>query len=225
MKKALIILVLLFFFTEQAFAKVGVGVGVGKIQVDQKLNPGTIYNLPSITVVNTGDVSMDYEVGIEHHENQPQLIPEENWFSFSPSKFHLNPKKVQKVNITLNLPINARPGDYFAYLEARPVKKTTSGSTSVNIAAATKLYFTVVPGSAIAGVYYKIISLWKELSPWPQIIITAIILCVSLVLIRRFVNVEIKLVKQGVPKWVIALSLVIFFIAYLIFWLKFFQII
>ena len=116
-----------------AFARIGVGVGTGKIVVDQKLKPGIIYQLPPLTVVNTGDETSEYGVGISYFQNQKQLMPDESWFIFSPETFHLDPGKVQVVDIKLNLPVNAKPGDYFAYLEGHPAKKVKSGATSIGV--------------------------------------------------------------------------------------------
>ncbi|HVZ66955.1 MAG TPA: hypothetical protein VG917_01715 [Patescibacteria group bacterium] len=192
-----LLLVLMVFSTSKVFADLGVGVGVGKIQVDQQLKQGQIYNLPAITVLNTGDQPSDYRVLIEHQEKQPQLIPEESWFIFSPKTFHLEPKRVQTVRITLNLPVKTVPGEYFAYLEAQPVKKIGNGQTSVNIAAATKLYFTVVPGSLIEGIYYKALSLWSAFAPIPQIIAGIIILIFLFFLGKRFIKLEIKMSKKS----------------------------
>ena len=226
MKKTLLLLLLLsVFFVPKAFATLGVGVGVGKIQVDQKLNPGQIYNLPPITVLNTGTEPSDYEVTIDHLQNQPQMIPQKDWFIFSPQTFHLDPKKVQKVNITLSLPIKTPPGNYFIYLEAQPVRKSVNGVTAVNIAAATKLYFTVVPGSFLDGLYYKFLSAWTVFTPLPQIIIGILLVVLFIFLAQRFINVEIKLTKHHIPKWAIYISVGIFFIIYLFVWIKIFQMI
>lgn len=225
MKKLIgvLLFLILFLFPNVSYAALGVGVGVGKIEVDDQLKPGVIYTLPSITVLNTGDESSAYEVAIEHHENQPESVPEEDWFIFSPKEFTLEPGEVQEVQIKLNLPVNVAPDDYFAYVEARPIKKTPVGNTAVNIAAATKLYFTVIPGSVLSGIYYKILTFWKEYSPWPQIVVTGILVVLSIFLVKRFFNIEIKLAKQGVPKWILLLSAVVFFLIYLVFWMKVFE--
>jgi hypothetical protein len=224
MKKLLLLFTILFLLlTPKAFASLGVGVGVGKIQVDENLKPGQIYNLPQITVLNTGDQPSDYEVVIEHQEKQPELIPQSDWLIFTPKSFHLDPKKVQKVNVRLNLPIKTTPGKYFVYLEAHPLKKTAAGNTSVNIAAATKLNFTVVPANIFEALYYKLLSMWNIYYPWPQIITVGIILFVLLLIIKRFINVEIKPTKRGIPMWLIAVGVAVFILAYLIFWLKFFK--
>jgi hypothetical protein len=204
----------------KASADLGVGVGVGKIQVDQDLKPGQIYNLPPITVLNTGTVPSEYKVLIEHQEKQPELIPQSSWLIFSPQTFHLDPKKVQKVSIKLNLPLKTPPGKYFVYLEAQPITVTQNGVTAVNIAAATKLYFTVVPGSLLEGIYYKLLSIWTVFAPIPQIILGVILLLIFILIAKRFVKIELRLSKNGIPRWAIALSVVIFFIIYLVIWVK-----
>lgn len=58
-----------------ALARIGVGVGIGKIVVDQPLKPGLIYTLPSLPVLNTGDEPAEYGVSIEYHEGQ-EMNPE-----------------------------------------------------------------------------------------------------------------------------------------------------
>jgi len=162
----LIIFLAALAFPFSVYAKLGVGVATGKIVVEDELKPGMIYNLPALTVLNTGDEEAEYEVGTAYHEKQPELRPNKEWFEFSPQKFSLKPGEGQKVEIKLNLPVKTEPGDYFAYLEGYPLKKSESGQTSVGIAAATKLYFTVVPANMILGVYYKAASLWQIYQPW-----------------------------------------------------------
>jgi hypothetical protein len=181
------------FFPVIIFAKIGVGVGTGKIVVDQILNPGTIYQLPPLTVVNTGDESGEYEVGLAYHEQQPELRPGEGWFEFKPQSFVLEPGKTQAVAITLNLPVKTEPGQYFAYLEGRPLQKSVSGQTRVGIAAAAKLYFEVKPANAVLGVYYKLLSGWKVYAPWPARILTLIGTIVLIKIFKKFFKLKIQL--------------------------------
>lgn len=182
-------------FSSVAYARIGVGVANGKITVTEKLKPGIIYNLPPFTVVNTGDVESDYQVAVTYNEKQPQLKPKESWFIFSPKDFHLKPGKVQVVDVKLNLPVSVEPGNYYAYLEAHPLKKAHVGNTSINIAAASKLYFTIVPANIFAAIFYKIASFWTIYSPWPQITLFIVALIVAAFLAKRFLNIQIG-VKQ-----------------------------
>ena len=123
MKKAVILFLgfLLFsvFLTGPllVLAKIGVGVGIGKIQVDQPLKSGLIYTLPNFVLVNTGNEPSEYGVQIVYHENQKEMRPAKEWFKFEPSQFFLEPGQSQLVQIKLTLPIrSAKPGDYFAFL-------------------------------------------------------------------------------------------------------------
>ncbi len=198
MKKFFFIaLFLILLLPTTVFANLGVGVGTGKIVVTEKLKPGIIYNLPPLTVINTGDVPSDYTVTTAHLEKQPQLIPQKDWFIFSPEKFHLDPGKVQVVNVKLNLPIAVAPGDYFAYVEGMPVAKAQKGQATIGIAAAAKLYFTVVPANIFAGIYYKIVSFWQVYSPWPQRVLILIALIVAAAFFKKFFNIQIGLKKPG----------------------------
>ncbi len=186
----------LFFVPTLALASIGVGVGTGKIQVEDKLKPGIIYELPPLTVLNTGTEPSDYEVSISYFEKQPELMPELSWFMFSPPTFYLEPGKSQVVNVKINLPLNAKPGDYFAYLEGHPIKRVQAGINTVGVAAAAKLYFTVVPTNIFSAIYYKIISIFAIYSPWPQVVTGTVILIVGLRIFSRFFNLNIGLKRK-----------------------------
>lgn len=194
------IFVITFFlalvFPVGILAAIGVGVGTGKIQVQDQLKPGIIYELPPLTVLNTGDEPSDYEVAVTYNEKQTELKPTATWFVFNPQRFHLDPGKAQIVNIKLNLPIRAKPGDYFAYLEGHPIKKTQVGQTSIGVAAAAKLYFTVVPANVLSGVYYKVVSFWQVYAPWPQRVLELLGISLILFLARKYLKINIGLKKS-----------------------------
>jgi len=200
MKKLFICLTFLFavfiLFSNTVLAKIGVGVNTGKIQVDEKLKAGMIYKLPSITVINTGDEPAEYITSVAYHQNQPELRPEQNWFIFTPQKFHLDPGKGQLVEIKINLPLRIEPGNYFAYLESRPIVTVKKGTTTLGVAAAAKLYFTVVPANIFYGIYYRIASFFSVYAPWPQRVVIVILIIVLLVLFRKFFNIQINLKKS-----------------------------
>jgi hypothetical protein len=178
--KFFILLTLVLILPAAVFAKIGVGVGLGKIHLDEPLRAGGIYDLPSLPVLNTGDEPSDYAVGVDYFQDQETrldmgLRPAAEWFRFEPQSFHLEPGKVQMVKITLTLPTkDIKPVNYFAYLEAHPVKKSEAGITAVNIAAATKLWFTVAPSNFFQGIYYRFISLYSRYHPWDTIILAVI---------------------------------------------------
>lgn len=184
-------------FPQIVSANIGVGVGTGKIQIDEKLAPGTIYELPPLTVLNTGDEPGDYEVGISYLEKQPELRPALSWFIFSPQKFQLDPGKAQIVSIKLNLPVRTEPGNYFALVEGFPSKKASNGNTTVGVAAAAKLYFTVEPANVLVGIYYKIISFWKVYAPWPQRISVFVGIVLVIAFLKSQLNIKIDLKRSN----------------------------
>ena len=180
MKRAVVtILILALFFPVLTLARIGVGVGAGKIHISEALKAGGIYDLPAIPVLNTGDEPAEYQFSVQYHEGQetnPDMgqRPGSDWFNFEPSSFHLEPGKVQTVKVILTLPAKIKPGNYFAYLEARPVKKSVAGQTSVGVAAATQLWFTVAPANFFQGIYYRFISLYSRYHPWDTIVLAVI---------------------------------------------------
>jgi hypothetical protein len=197
MKKLwLFLLVLPLFFPPVAQARVGVGVGVGKIRVEQILKPGMIYELPLLTVLNTGDEPAEYSVMVTYHQDQKELPPPKEWFSFSPSTFPLKPGGVQTVTIRINLPLKTPPGEYFAYLEGYPIKKNEAGKTAVGIAAAAKLYFKVAPANLVLGIYYRAASFWRTYQPWTNRALIALAPIAGFVVFNRFFKIQIKAEKK-----------------------------
>jgi len=182
-------------FPSFVYSRIGVGVGTGKIVVDEKLKPGMIYKLPSLTILNTGDEESDYEAAITYHEKQKQLRPPQEWFEFSPSRFHLEPGDVQQVAVNLTVPLKVEPGDYFAYLEGHPVKKDIKGQTSIGVAAAAKLYFTILPANFFVGIYYRILTFGKLYQPWTNRIIILIAVVTVYWLLNRLLGLKISLGK------------------------------
>lgn len=200
MKRILYLWGLIFFLFALAgnpYATVGVGVGTGKIQVDEKLASGMSYQFPSLMVFNTGDEPSDYEVGITYHQNQTQRRPKEEWFSFSPQKFHLDPGQGQEVKVKVTLPLKTAPGDYFAYLEGRPAKQSKTGETRVGVAAAAKLYFTVKPANTIQAIYYRLASWWKLYAPWPQRISAILAAILLFSYLKKFFKIQISFKKSS----------------------------
>lgn len=198
-KKIVSIFFLLFLLASpmEVFGKIGVGIGTAKIELNEVLNPGSIHSLQPLSVVNTGDEATDYEVGIEFQENVSEMRPQKEWFVFSPTQFQLEPKENKIVEISLNLPVKVVPGKYFAYLEARPLKKVTNNEgAAIGIAAAAKLYFEVKPASFLSGIYYKLLSLWKKYSPWTWVVSVILAVSILLTILSRFVTFNIGIGKK-----------------------------
>lgn len=197
MKKILLLLLIAtaMLFPQTVAAKLGVGVGLGKIQIDEALAPGGIYKLPTLPVLNTGDEAADYEVTVTYLSEQPELTPDIAWFTFSPQSFSLDPGKSQNVDVSLNLPLDVRPGNYFAFLEAHPVKKAEG--VTIGIAAATKLNFTVKPSGVLGAAIERVRSLLENNAPFSYIIFAVVgaVFALSLLIVvgRKYLAVQITL--------------------------------
>ena len=183
------------------FARIGAGIGTGKIQITESLKAGQMHNLPPLVIFNTGDEGCEYEIGVEYHEGQPQLRPKREWFRFDPTVFYLEPGEAQKVAVELILPLKTEPGDYFAYLEGMAIAKSEiPGGAVIGVAAAAKLYFTVSPANIWQAIYYRLSALWKKYSPWSLIISILIAVAVVVVLFRtffrKFFKLHIKISKK-----------------------------
>ena len=196
MKKNIISFLIIFLSIPLfVLAGVGVGVNLGKIQINEPLKPGGIYNFPSIGVINTGDEPGDYEVEVTYHQDQPQLRPAQEWFSFSPSSFHLEPGGSQNVAIKLTLPMKMKPGDYFCYLEAHPIIKAGPGTT-IGVAAATKTYFSVIPANIWQAIYYKTIFLLTMYAPWTYVVLAVVAAAIIIAIVRKFFAFQIPIRKK-----------------------------
>ena len=182
--------------TGTALGQAGVGVNVGEIQIDETVAPGGGYTLPSIGVINTGHDPADYSLRITYRNRQEELEPSEDWFSFSPSRFHLEANESQNVQIKLELPVTAEPGDYFAFIEAYPVRAGAGGGVAIGIAAATKLRFTVKPSNVFSASFLWSFHRFKDASPWSW---TAVGIVGGLLMgfvVYKFVPIRIQLGRR-----------------------------
>jgi hypothetical protein len=192
---AVFVIALLFFSYSVALAKIGVGMGAGEIRLTDSVKPGGIYELPSLRIFNTGDEVTTYGMDIAYHQDHPELRPAQSWFSFSPATFTLEAGKSQEVKVTMIVPVNAKPGDYFAFVESGPVASNAPG-TSVGIAVATKLFFTVVPANIFQAIGYRISAFFATYSPWSWGGLGLVVLIALFVIVRRFVSFNISIRKQ-----------------------------
>ncbi|MBT4350012.1 hypothetical protein HOD19_04555 [bacterium] len=197
MKKVLLTVFALLFVPSIVLGAIGVGVGTGKIIVDGELHAGTIYQVDPVTVLNTGDEPSDYELAITYHSDQQEMWPDGEWFSFSPSTFHLKPGEVKVVDINLNIPIKAVPGNYFAFVEAHPVVlANTTGGARINVAAATKFYFSIAPDNIFQGMYYRILSLFHNSAPWGYIILAVIVMAILLTIFKKHFKFNLSVKRK-----------------------------
>lgn len=192
---ALIAISFLIFSYSISVAKVGVGMGAGEIRVDEPIKLGGIYELPSVRIFNTGDEVTTYGMGIAFHQDHHELRPAKEWFSFSPSTFTINPQESQEVLVTMIVPLKAEPGNYFAFVESGPVPTNAPG-TSVGVAVATKLYFTLVPANIFQAIGFRVSSFFETYSPWSWGGLGLVGLVALFMIVRRFFSFNIAVKKQ-----------------------------
>jgi hypothetical protein len=191
------LLLLLMMLTSAGLAyaqEVGVGINMGKISVDEPMMPGGSYKLPAVSIINTGQVASDYAMGVSYHQDQKELQPPAGWFEFDPKTVTLEPGKSQSVNITLHISVKAKPGDYFAYLEAHPVAK--EGNVAIGIAAAAKLYFTVKPANIFSAFANVVGDFFGTRSPYSWVGLGIIVLIIVVFLFRRFVHISLRVERK-----------------------------
>jgi len=178
-----------------ATADIGVGVDLREISIDELLTPGNDYQLPAVGVINTGDRTADYEVVITYMNEQEEIMPSADWFRFDPQRFSLQPGTSKSVAISLHIPQDAPPGDYFTLIEAHPVIGS-SGGTTIAIAAATKLRFSVKEVSTAASVLNTIGDAFSNSSPYSYIGLGLVGAAIVFFLIRRFFRFRFRVERR-----------------------------
>lgn len=175
-------------------AKIGVGMGAGEIRLTEPVKPGGMYSLPPLRIFNTGDETTTYGMDIAYHQDHPELRPKQDWFSFNPMTFTLEAGKSQEIQVNMMVPVKAAPGDYFAFIESGPVASNQPG-TSVGVAVATKLYFTVVPANIFKAIQYRVSSIFETYSPWSWVALAFVSFVLIILFIRKFFSFNIAMRK------------------------------
>lgn len=182
-------------FPVVASAKVGVGMGAGEVRLTDPVKPGGIYTLPKLRIFNTGDETTTYGMDVAYHAEHLELRPGQDWFSFSPDTFTLEAGGSKEISIMMTVPVKAQPGAYFAFLESGPVASDKPGTT-VGVAVATKLFFTVVPANIFQAVLYRVSSFFNTYAPWPWIGLGLAIFIIVFFLFRKFFSFNFAVRKK-----------------------------
>ena len=184
---------LITLITPVVASGLGVGIGTGKISIDEELRNGMTYNFPSLVVINTGDRASNYTLDISYNRDQAELLPPRDWFTFTPEVFFLEPGESQQVEIRMRVPVdNVVPGDYFAYLEAKPVIEPEEGVTAVGVSVAAKLNFTIAPSNFFQGLYYRLRDIFIQYQPWSIILTTLIGLFILRAIFTKFFSFDLN---------------------------------
>ncbi|MBA4370176.1 MAG: hypothetical protein C0418_01170 [Coriobacteriaceae bacterium] len=163
-----------------AFATLGVGSNIGRIELTEKLSPGGAYELPAVAISNTGDEQAYYTFMMVPTQGATRS-PDPAWFTFEPRTFALQPGKVETVRIHLALPRNVEAGRYEAILGAKP-SRSAKGAL-VNIGAGARLTMEIDRGNVFTYVWGRGLALMARYSPWSYFAVLALLAMVAAVVV------------------------------------------
>lgn len=186
---------LILLAAQTAWARLGVGINVGKIEVNEPLLSGGIYSVAKMSVINTGTEIADYGLGVSYMEKQAEKRPPKNWFAFSPSRFRLKPGAARTVDVSLIIPINANEGDYFALVEAHPIIEKKG--VTIGIAAAAKAFFTVKSSSLLWSIINRLLTWFTTNAPYSYVGTALIVAAAVVLMLRRFFKFSLRIERKG----------------------------
>ena len=97
----------------------------------------------------------------------------------------------------ITLPIkDIIPGDYFAYIEGMPIQNLDTGESVIGIAAATKLYFTIAPSNIFEGIYYRVLSLYNQYTPYSTALLAILAAILIWILFRKFFKIDFNIQRN-----------------------------
>ena len=176
------------------FADGGVGIMPSKIEVDELLSPGSYKVLPTLQVFNTGDQSARYVVQVTSLQEQTEVRAGSDYFAFYPGVFTLDPGGNQIITLSLNIPVDAEPGDYLGLIEAHP--QDTGKMVDISIAAASRIYFTVKPANFMQAAWVGVNSFFERHAPLSYIVPLVLLVVCLFVLLRRNLKIELKIARR-----------------------------
>lgn len=163
----------------------GVAVDLGKIEISSALAPGGTYKLPTLGVRNPGTEAAWFTLGAGGTGADGTLPLSQEWFSFSPARFQLQPGESVPVAIDLHLPAGVEPGHYEGLLRAELVPETTGAV--VGAAAGARLSFEVKASGSVESHLRELLGLLAGVPGWFYGALVLSIAAVGLrVLSRRF---------------------------------------
>lgn len=151
-----------------AQASVGVGIQAGPVRLTGVAHPGGSYALPPVYVVNTGTQDESLSVRIERlSAGQGRPVPAA-WVRPGDA-VRLSHNQSARIPLELVVPDAATPGEYLTDVVVKGSAAMSGGSANLDVAAATKLEFRVVP-RVVPGSWFVVPS-WL----WPGIGIVLLI--------------------------------------------------
>jgi hypothetical protein len=181
--------VVLFLLTGSgAGADVGAGIGADPILLPQPALPGHGYSMPPVYVVNTGTEPSRYGLVLQRLRQGDDTTVPTQWVTFGKNDFTLGPKESTTVDVTLNVPPDARTGGYASNVVVATIPPgAVAGGTALGARAATDLKFQVSKAPPLIP--------W----PWPwwtYLTLGAAILLAGGEAVRRRLGIRIQLERR-----------------------------
>ena len=87
-------------------------VGPGTIKPSVPLTAGQIYNLPVHEITNNSNRPLEISVSVSEHRDKERTLPPAEWFSIEPKELIVQARSEEKVQVIVELPEDAPPGQY-----------------------------------------------------------------------------------------------------------------
>jgi hypothetical protein len=183
------VLLLLALTTWPAAASVGVGIQAGPVFLSgSSAHPGGSYALTPVYVVNTGTEQESIAVHVERiSPGRGRTVPP-SWIHASGPAVTLSHNQSARIPLELVVPTTARPGPYFSDIVAKGSQGIATGRANLDVAAATELKFTIMPG--------VVTSSWLRLPPWLLPAIALLLVCAVAIFIIRNSGLRVR-VERG----------------------------
>jgi len=144
---------LLLAFPAAAAASIGVGIQVGPVRLAGIAHAGQTYDLPPVYVVNTGTEPETVRLDVQRLSKGKGRDVPKSWFKPGQTDVHLDAKQSASIPVQIVVPADAKPGPYFSDVVAHGSAAIEAGQTTLGVAAATKLQFTV--GKAVPAGFWS----------------------------------------------------------------------
>ena len=146
-----------------AEASIGIGIQAGPVRLTTNAHPGGSYTLPAVYVVNTGSEDESVTLKIQRISPGNGTTAPASWIHVTSTPVHLGQKQSTRIALQLEVPANAKPGQYFSDVVAHGSGSISAGHANLAVAAATGLDFTIAPGAAPSPAFSLPSWLWPAL--------------------------------------------------------------
>ena len=137
----------LSFFAPAAQASVGIGVQASPVSLGIAAHAGGSYALPPVYVQNTGTQAETVTVQVMRLSKGTGRVVPPSWVRATGPGLQLAPGQSAEIPLELAVPGGAQAGPYLSDVVVSGSAATSAGRANFGVAAATKLEFSVTPGS------------------------------------------------------------------------------